>query len=185
MKTLNFVCLFLALVLVGCTNNAEQHTDESSKGKVSKSSEKSQADQELTNLILAKDSLLFQIGFNQIDTNQISALVTDDLEFYHDINGITESKETFVTGINGLRNLPFKTWRVLVDGSTEVFPLYRNNHEELYGAIQHGIHDFYQQPEGEEARKTSTAKFTHLWILEAGNWKLKRVLSYDHQEPHS
>ena len=41
----------------------------------------------------------------------------------------------------------------------------------------------YQQNEGEDTRKTNTARFTHLWIIENGAWKLKRVLSYDHQIP--
>ncbi len=65
----------------------------------------------------------------------------------------------------------------------EVFPLYKDNSQVLYGAIQNGVHDFDQQYEGEVARKTNTARFTHLWIIENGDWKLKRVLSYDHQIP--
>jgi hypothetical protein len=28
---------------------------------------------------------------------------------------------------------------------------------------------------------TSKASFTHLWLLEQNTWKLRRVLSYDHQ----
>ena len=65
----------------------------------------------------------------------------------------------------------------------EVFPLYKDNGQVLYGVIQTGVHDFYQQDEGEDAHKTTTARFTHLWVVENGNWKLKRVLSYDHQVP--
>jgi len=65
----------------------------------------------------------------------------------------------------------------------EVYPLYENNSQVLYGAIQNGSHDFYQQYDGEEAQKTNTAKFTHVWIIEKGDWKLKRVLSYNHQIP--
>ena len=140
-------------------------------------------DQNLFDLIREKDSLLFQVGFNQIDTSQVVNLTASDFEFYHDEHGITDSKSAFVNNINSIRELPFKTWRVLEEKSMEVFPLYKDNSSVLYGAIQNGINDFYQQNEGEDARKTNTARFTHLWILENDNWKLKRVLSYDHQVP--
>ena len=140
-------------------------------------------DPELFELIKEKDSLLFQIGFNQIDTLQVSKLISTDFEFYHDEHGITETKSGFLTNINGIRELPFKTWRTLVDSSMEVFPLYKENSQVLYGAIQNGVHNFYQQNDGKEARKTNIARFTHLWIIENGDWQLKRVLSYDHQVP--
>ncbi len=136
---------------------------------------------ELYQLILEKDSLLFEVGFNQIDTNQFVALIAKDFEFYHDEHGITDSKQAFITSIARLSDLPFKTWRTLKKESVEVFPLYSDDKTQLYGILQTGIHDFYQQLEGEEAQKTSTAKFSHLWILEEDEWKLKRVLSYDHR----
>jgi len=75
----------------------------------------------------------------------------------------------------------YTTWRKLNNESLEVYPLYNN--EVLYGAIQEGTHEFYEQYKGEEPRKTSEAKFTHVWILENNQWKLRRVLSYDHQPP--
>jgi hypothetical protein len=34
---------------------------------------------------------------------------------------------------------------------------------------------------GKDLYQTGSAKFTHVWILEDGNWKLKTVLSYYHQ----
>ena len=140
-------------------------------------------DQELFKQIREKDSLLFQIGFNKIDTLQVAKLISTDFEFYHDEHGITETKSGFLSNIEGIRELPFKTWRNLVYGSMEIFPLYKENSQVLYGVIQNGVHDFYQQNEGEEARRTNIARFTHLWIIENGDWKLKRVLSYDHQVP--
>jgi hypothetical protein len=47
--------------------------------------------------------------------------------------------------------------------------------------IQNGVHSFYENIEGNPERFASMAKFTHLWILENGEWKLLRSLSYDHQ----
>ncbi|MDH6250555.1 hypothetical protein M2347_000282 [Chryseobacterium sp. H1D6B] len=46
--------------------------------------------------------------------------------------------------------------------------------------IQEGNHEFFRLNKG-KWNKTGRAKFTHLWILEDGKWKLKRVLSYDHK----
>jgi CubicO group peptidase (beta-lactamase class C family) len=63
----------------------------------------------------------------------------------------------------------------------EVFPLYNDGN--LYGAIQKGIHHFYLRESGKEDIWTSTAKFTHIWVLESKTWKLSEVLSYDHHDP--
>lgn len=169
----------LTSTLLSCVNTESNTKAEHAEMPVAVSVE----DLELFNLLKAKDSLLFQVGFNQIDTAQVAELASADFEFYHDEHGITETKSAFVSSINGIGDLPFKTWRILVNGSLEVFPLYKNNSQDLYGAIQNGVHEFYQQHDGEEARKTNIAKFTHLWIIEDGDWRLKRVLSYDHQVP--
>jgi len=139
--------------------------------------------QEIFNSLKEKDSLLFELGFNQIDTLQVKRLIGEDFEFYHDEHGITDSKMAFVNNIKGILDLPFKTRRELVKGSLEVYPLYKNNSQELYGAVQKGEHNFYQQKKGEIEYKTNTAKFIHLWIIEENDWKLKRVLSFDHKIP--
>lgn len=178
MKKINLILLVLISALSSCKNEVPPVLERQTK----ETEEEHPENQELFNLIKEKDSLLFQIGFNQIDTAQVSAMTSEDFEFYHDEHGITESKSEFVNNINGIRELPFKTWRTLIPESMEVFPMY-DDRQVLYGAIQNGTHDFYQQNEGEAARKTNTARFTHLWIVENGDWKLKRVLSYDHQIP--
>ncbi len=183
MKIINFAPTILCLVLLSCTSSDDQGNSDIPGNLVDEKNVITSESQALFNLIKEKDSLLFQIGFNQIDTVQVSSITSMNFEFYHDEHGITESKKAFISSINSIGDLPFKTWRTLVEGSMEVFPLYKDNSQVLYGAIQNGIHDFYQQNEGEDARKTNTAKFTHLWILENGDWKLKRVLSYDHQVP--
>ncbi|NNF19892.1 MAG: beta-lactamase family protein, partial [Flavobacteriaceae bacterium] len=69
----------------------------------------------------------------------------------------------------------------LEPGSLEVFPLYDKG--QLYGAIQHGIHNFFIREQGKEDRWTGIAKFTHTWLFEDQKWKLAEVLSYDHREP--
>jgi hypothetical protein len=128
----------------------------------------------------SKDSLLFDIGFNTCDIVQFEALVTEDLEFYHDQGGILKSKEKFLEITrNGIcKSDEFVSRRELVTGSIEVFPLYNNG--ELYGAIQQGMHQFYEKPKGKPENKGSIARFTHLWLFLEGDWYLSRILSFDH-----
>ncbi len=56
--------------------------------------------------IKEKDSLLFNLGFNNCDIKQFENLVSENFEFYHDQSGITDSKTEFISGIkNGLCQL--------------------------------------------------------------------------------
>ena len=130
-----------------------------------------------------KDSLVFKLGYNNCDTSQFRKLLSDDFEFYHDQGGLLESKEQFILNAPNLCKMSYKATRELVEGSLEVFPLFSNG--TLYGAIQKGIHEFYGEEEGKPKYLTSSAKFTHVWLLEGEEWKLKRVLSYDHASPEN
>ena len=128
-------------------------------------------DSALFNTLKAKDSLLFEVGFNQCDLGQIEKVLPDKFEFYHDKNGITTSKAAFVKLLkenlcSSGKNI---TERVLEKESLEVFPLYEQG--ELYGAVQTGRHSF----------DNTTAQFTHLWLLENGEWRPSRIISYDHK----
>ena len=139
-------------------------------------------DSELFNTLKTNDSLLFEVGFNKCHLYQFENLMAKDLEFYHDKAGTTDSLSQFLdvmkAGICNSSNT-YKARRELVEGSLEVFPLYDNG--VLYGAIQNGEHRFFEKNSNQPEKAGSTAKFTHLWILNNNQWKLKRVLSYDHQ----
>lgn len=129
---------------------------------------------ELNQTILAKDSLLFAVGFNSCDIQQFENILSKKFSFYHDQTGTSNKKQFIKTLKSGLCADPtnYQSTRVLL--STSVYPLLENG--SIYGAVQEGIHCFY---EGE--LKRSTAKFTHLWLLEKGEWKLVKALSFDHQ----
>ncbi len=129
-----------------------------------------------------QDSLLFQKGFNQCDLQYLDALISEDLVFYHDQSGI-QDRSIFLENVQKYicTNLEQKPIRKLKEGSLVVFSLYDNG--KLYGAIQKGEHNFYIREKGKEDRWTSTAKFTHVWVLEQGTFRLREALSYDHQEP--
>ncbi|MBB6372291.1 serine hydrolase [Chryseobacterium shigense] len=127
--------------------------------------------------ILAKDSLLFDVGFNTCNIKQYENLLSENLKFYHDKDGIS-SKTKFLNDLkNGLCKNPEtrQVKRVLMKNSTEVFPLYKNGN--LYGAVQNGTHMFYENPSSEPG----VAKFSNVWELENGEWKLTTSLSFNHQ----
>lgn len=131
----------------------------------------------------SRDSLLFDLGFNQCKIDEFENFISEDLEFYHDQGGLSTNKEDFLKAVknNICSNPDKKPIRKLIEGSLEVYPLYENG--KLYGAIQKGIHDFYIKEPNKELYKTSSAKFTHVWVLKNNQWILKRVLSYDHKNP--
>ncbi|MDP4220456.1 MAG: nuclear transport factor 2 family protein [Bacteroidota bacterium] len=137
---------------------------------------------DLFKTLKTEDSLLFNVGFNTCDISQFENLVSDNFEFYHDEAGPTLSKSDFIAGIrDGLCKLPYKARRELVENSLEVYPLEKKG--VLYGAIQNGRHRFYALEKDKPEYLTSTARFTHLWLLENGRWRLHRALSYDHHNP--
>lgn len=136
----------------------------------------------LYKLIMEKDSLLFNIGFNTCKVQQFEDLLSKDFRFFHDKDSISD-KTTFLNGIkNGLCKSPetYQSRRELLPGSTKIYPLYKGNM--LYGAIQEGVHRFYESINGNKENYGSTARFTHVWILEDNNWKLNTSLSFNHKK---
>ncbi|MDT0293549.1 serine hydrolase [Mesonia ostreae] len=136
---------------------------------------------ELYKTILSKDSLLFNVGFNTCDISQFENLLSKDLVFIHDKDGISGKKEFLYNLRNGLCSRPdtYQSRRELLKSSTEIYPLHKN--DTIYGAIQVGTHRFYETIAGKKERFASSAKFTNVWLLENGEWKLTKSLSYGHE----
>jgi len=129
------------------------------------------------------DSLFFEECFNKCNFELLETYIPNDFEFYHDINGAQNRKQFFTSFRESIcSNIEKKPIRKVVEESLEVYPL--KNNGVLYGAIQKGIHLFYVKELHKELYLTNIAKFTSLWNLNNGNWKLSRVLSYDHKEPN-
>ncbi|WP_372974790.1 nuclear transport factor 2 family protein [Muriicola sp.] len=141
-------------------------------------------DSELYTILKQKDSLLFRAAFDTCDPATMASLFSDDFEFYHDRVGPTDGKQRFLSPMYTRCQEKDGSWvqpskRILIEGSLVVYPL-RNNGE-LYGAIQEGRHRFEFLNENREYQQGDIARFLHLWLLEDGQWKIKRELSYDHQ----
>jgi len=129
-----------------------------------------------------QDSIFFERGFNQCDFDYLEKTIAHDLRFYHDKGG-SQDRATFFQNMrnNICSNTNKKPIRKVEEASLTVYPLH--NDGILYGAIQSGIHYFYIREVGKDDVWTSTAKFTSVWLLESGLWKLRDVLSYNHQDP--
>ncbi len=127
------------------------------------------------------DSQVFDEGFNHCNLALLEKVVHRDMQFLHDENGPLDREGFFKAFQESICSDPArKPIRKLVEGSVAVYPL-RNNGG-LYGAVQMGNHEFFIVEPGKEPRYTSSGRFVHTWLIEGGQWKLYRVVSYDHQE---
>jgi ketosteroid isomerase-like protein len=124
---------------------------------------------DLFTTIKAQDAALFG-AVNRCDLTTLSGLVTEDLEFYHDLTGLAVGRKTFIESVKN--NLCGKVTRELIDSSLEVHPL------KGYGAVEIGIHRFHHP--GQEHDLLGEARFVHLWQFKDGAWKLSRVISFEH-----
>lgn len=127
-------------------------------------------DADLTREIAAQDAALFD-AFNAYDLETVGRYFSEDLEFYHDQDGllsrgqVMEGTASLFAADNGLR-------RNLVAGTLEVFPVAG------YGAIQRGRHRFCHNENGRD--DCGTFEFVHVWRQTNDGWQLTRVLSYGH-----
>jgi hypothetical protein len=120
--------------------------------------------------IEALDAKLFD-AYNHCDLATLGAMVSDDLEFYHDQSGLAVGRDPFVAAIR--QNICGKVERSLVPGSLEVYPL------KGYGAVEIGVHRFRHPEHPEDV--VGEAKFVTLWQNKNGSWKVTRAISYDHE----
>lgn len=119
--------------------------------------------------ILALDTKLFD-AYNRCDLATLGAMVSDDLEFYHDQTGLSVGKQPFLDAIK--QNICGKVQRQLLEDTLEVCPI---NH---YGAVEIGVHRFHHPGHPEDGM--GDARFVTLWQNKDGEWKVTRVISFEH-----
>ncbi|MEQ8473456.1 MAG: nuclear transport factor 2 family protein [Marinoscillum sp.] len=138
----------------------------------------SQQSGELYDKIAQLDSLYFSAQ-NECDLEKYSFYLSEDFEFFHDKGGYTASKDDEMKGMaifcgeDQRTRQPLR--RELIDSTLQVFPM------DNYGALEVCEHVFHLQiPDGTE-KVVSSGKMTALWKLINNEWKLARIISYDHQ----
>ncbi len=137
--------------------------------------EKSISQQELYTTIIAIDKAVFD-AYNNCDIELFKTFFSDDTEFYHDKGGVTLTNTKLAESVrnNLCSKQGFRLRREAIPNTLQVYPM------DNYGALLTGEHLFYESINGKE-KLTGKAKFTHLFRLINGVWKITRMLSYDHQ----
>ncbi len=124
------------------------------------------ADKILYDKIVSIDSIYWQ-AYNSCDMGTQEFIYSEDLEFYHDLNGLRTSKDVMLEAIK--TKICGKITRELVDGSIEVYPI------KDFGAVQLGLHKFHNKQEPDAISKPS--RFIIIWKHDDGHWKITRVIS--------
>jgi hypothetical protein len=124
---------------------------------------------DLSATLAALDAVLFESSYN-CDIEKVASLFAEDLEFFHDLGGVTLGRAKLIEDVRN--NLCGKVKRELVKGTLQTFPMHG------YGAVQTGVHRFHHPKTPSEG--IGEARFVHLWQQKDGAWRITRVISYDH-----
>ena len=122
---------------------------------------------EFYNHIVYLDSLFFD-AYNRCNIAVMDSLLSEDLEFYHDKGGFSNSKKETMAAVQ--KNICGKVTRELLKGSIEVYEI------KDYGAVQIGFHGFHNNQE-KETGPTHFSKFVHIWRLQKNKWQISRIIS--------
>lgn len=166
--------LVFYLLLTGwlATVSFAQSVDQLSAGNGKTKSEGAPGS-ELYRQIARVDSIVFH-AFNSCDSLTYRQYFTDDLEFYHDLGGLTVSLDKEMASLQEMCARGTHIRRELIKSSLEVYPL------KNYGAVEIGTHRFFHTNKGQKEQISGTYRFVQVWQQKEGQWKIARVISYGH-----
>lgn len=137
----------------------------------------------LTRQIAARDSEFFKLFFEGCDPARVRSMMADDIEMYHDKGGfVWRGADAAVAGYAKSceeRKKPgaWRSRRELVRNSLRVDPV------PGHGAIEDGVHLFYERQGDGPEKLAGRARFTQLWTLGADRrWRLARIFSFAHEK---
>ncbi|WP_462248858.1 nuclear transport factor 2 family protein [Ekhidna sp.] len=134
---------------------------------------------ELYDAIFKVDSLMISTAQRDCDLESYESFLADDFEYFHDKGGFTPSKEAEMAdmaifcGKEQRTRQPLR--RELIKSSLEVYPM------DNYGALEFCDHLFYLQINDGTEKLIGSGKMTAIWKFENDEWKVTRIISYDHQ----
>jgi Domain of unknown function (DUF4440) len=116
---------------------------------------------------IAMMDAMWEDAYNHCKLDVMEEVISEDLEFYHDLGGLMTSKKKLNEALK--TNICGKVTRSLKSGSLEVYPI------KGYGAVEMGLHAFHNSQE--PAAQPHYSKFVHIWKRENGKWRITRVIS--------
>ncbi|SEM03280.1 protein of unknown function [Chitinophaga rupis] len=119
----------------------------------------------LYDTIAGLDSIFFET-YNTCNLEKMQDMIADDLEFYHDRNGLLASKAGMLESTK--KYICNKVQREIMKGSIEVYSI------NGYGAVEIGYHRFHNLVEGSTSH---ASKFITLWKRNNGHWQMSRIIS--------
>lgn len=152
--------LFLYILLIQSCSSSKKNTIDSASYYIPEN-------KELYDAIVYHDSLFFD-AYNHCRMDEMRAMISEDVEFYHDKGGLSTVKADILNAIE--KNICNKVTRELIKGSIEVYPI------KGYGAIQMGQHRFYNRLENPGVA-SRPGKFVTTWQNKDGLWKMTRIIS--------
>jgi len=165
-KPIILSCIISSMLVSACVTTATNKKDQLNNSSL--------IDKELYDTIARMDSIFFH-SFNSRNIDKIITLLSENLEFYHDLGGVTNYDQNIDAFKKTFEN-ERKVRRELVTGSLEVYPI------KDYGAVETGLHRFFATEKGQQEKLSSEARFVHVWQKKDGEWKITRIISYGHQE---
>jgi ketosteroid isomerase-like protein len=124
---------------------------------------------QLERAIASLDAALFD-AYNRCDLEKFSSFFAEDLEFYHDQDGVILGRKKLTENIRD-HVCGGDVRRELVAGTL------RTHRMKGFGAVETGVHRFYH---AKSKIPTGEGRFINLWRYKDGAWKITRVISFDH-----
>jgi hypothetical protein len=120
----------------------------------------------------------FWEAYNRCDLAAMGALLTPDVEFWHDKTGLTSTRADVVHSLAaGPCGTPgMRLRREAVAGSVQAYPLADA------GALITGEHRFLVTRLSQPERLDGSARFSSIWTRGRDlQWRMRRIISFDHQ----
>jgi hypothetical protein len=125
----------------------------------------------LYSTIIAMDKKVFD-AYNSCNLDEFEKHFTKDVEFFNDRTGYTESRSDLMKSMRSVCDKGGMERRLV---SARVYLL------DFYGAVETGTQRFYKIVDGKKV-PAGSSQFMNIWKLDDGEWKIARVVSYEHKD---